>query len=292
MAVNRKNPWILLLKIVVLSLLAVIFAFPVFMIFSKSVMTQGEATSFPPLMWPKDEGVHFRNYLSVVNIFGNTESGLPYMVSYFFNTMLVVVLSTAGVVLSSSFVAFGFCKIRFRGRDVWFMIVLATMMIPSAVTMVPLYVIFSKLQLTNSTTPLWLPLWFGGGALNIFLVKQYMMTLPKEISEAGMIDGAGWFRTFFSLIFPNCLPILVTVGIGAVTGAWNDLQGPLTYISSSEHYTLTMAVSMLSTDTSLNIDNVPATMAACMYLLLPPFLLFMFGQKYFIESVVMSGIKG
>ena len=131
-----------------------------------------------------------------------------------------------------------------------------------------------------------------GGALNIFLIRQYMMTQPKEILEAGMIDGAGYFRQYFSITLPNTVPILVAVGIGAVTGAWNDLQGPLTYISSREKYTLTMAVSMLSTDVSLSINNTSVTMAACMYLLIPPCLLFIFGQKYFIESVVMSSIKG
>ena len=292
MQAKTKNLVFLVVKIVVLAVFAVVFVFPVYMIFSKSIMAQGDATAFPPLLWPGEKGIHFENYTQVFSIFGNNESGMPYMISYFLNTLLVVLLSTIGVLFSSSFVAFGFCKIRFKGRNAMFMVVLATMMIPAAVTMVPLYVIFSALHLTNTTTPLWLPMWFGGGALNIFLVKQYMMTLPKEISEAGMIDGAGYFRQYFSLLLPNSKPILIAVGIGAVTGAWNDLQGPLTYISSNEHYTLTMAVSMLSTDTSLNIANVPATMAACMYLLIPPCLLFIFGQKYFIESVVMSGIKG
>lgn len=292
MAVESKNKLPLIIKIFILFILSIVFIFPVFMIFSKSIMTQGEATNFPPYMWPQKDGIHFENYISVINIFGNNANGIPYMVTYFFNTLLVVVLSTVGVLFSASFVAFGFCKIRFPGRDVVFMIVLATMMIPTAVTMVPLYVIFSTLHMTNTTVPLWLPMWFGGGALNIFLIKQYMMTQPKEISEAGMIDGAGYFRQYFCITLPNTVPILVAVAIGAITGAWNDLQGPLTYISSSENYTLTMAVSMLSTDTSLNIDNVPATMAACMYLLIPPCLLFVFGQKYFIESVVMSGIKG
>ena len=292
MAVQSKNKIPMIVKIFVLSVLAVVFVFPVFMILSKSLMTQREATAFPPLLWPGEGGVHFENYVTVFNIFGNMESGLPYMVSYFFNTLLVVVLSTVGVLFSASFVAFGFCKIKFPGRNVVFMIVLATMMIPSAVTMVPLYVIFSTLHMTNSTVPLWLPMWFGGGALNIFLIRQYMMTQPKEILEAGMIDGAGYFRQYFSITLPNTVPILVAVGIGAVTGAWNDLQGPLTYISSREKYTLTMAVSMLSTDVSLSINNTSVTMAACMYLLIPPCLLFIFGQKYFIESVVMSSIKG
>ena len=292
MAVESKRKLPLIIKIVVLALLSVIFIFPVFMIFSKSIMTQEEAMAFPPMLWPKNGAAHFENYITIINIFGKNKYGMPYMISYFLNTLMVVVLSTIGVLFSASFVAFGFCKIKFPGRDLVFMIVLATMMIPSAVTMVPLYVIFSNLHMTNSTVPLWFPMWFGGGALNIFLIKQYMMTQPKEITEAGMIDGAGYFRQYFSITLPNTVPILVAVGIGAITGAWNDLQGPLTYISSSENYTLTMAVSMLSTDTSLNIDNLPATMAACMYLLIPPCLPFVFGQKYFIESVVMSGIKG
>lgn len=283
----------LALKIVgytVLVLLALVFLFPLYMILVKSLMTQGDAVAYPPYIWPL-EGFRFENYAEVATLLGSTESGLPYMVLYFFNTLWVVVLSTVGVVLSSAVVAFGFTKIRFRGRNAVFMAVLATMMIPSAVTMVPLYVIFSRLHMTNSSTPLWLPLWFGGGALNIFLVKQYMMTLPKEITEAGMIDGAGYLRQMFMIIFPNCAPIFITVGIGAITGAWNDLQGPLTYISDTSGYTLTMAVSVLSTDTAVKAP-VPATMAACIFLLLPPLLLFVFGQKYFIESVVMSGIKG
>ena len=117
-----------------------------------------------------------------------------------------------------------------------------------------------------------------------------------DAAEGNFRGGNDRRRRVFQAVFQHysaqSIPILVVVAIGAITGAWSDLQGPLTYISSRENYTLTMAVSMLSTDTSLNIDNVPATMAACMYLLIPPCLLFIFGQKYFIESVVMSGIKG
>lgn len=290
--IKRSRWWVGLIFYTLFILICLIFIFPVFMILSKSLMTQRQATmTFPALVFPTGK-LHFENYASFFKLFGYTSSGVPYVVNYFFNTLIVVVLSTVGVVFSATLVAFGFCKMKFKGRNAVFMIVLATMMIPSAVTMVPLYVIFAKLQWTNSTLPLWIPMWFGGGALNIFLVKQYMMTLPNEISESARIDGAGYFRQYFSIILPNCIPIMIVIAIGSITGAWNDLQGPLTYISSSEKYTLTLAVSMLSTDSSLAGNNTPATMAACMLLLIPPFALFIGGQKYFIESVVMSGVKG
>lgn len=288
---KKKTWWKALLVYFFLTLFGIVFLFPVFMMVSKSLMTQAEATFYPPFYWSQSPS--FAGYVNFFTFAGyNEDTGFANMFVYLMNTLTVVVLTGIGTILSSTFVAYGFTKMRFPGRNAVFFIVLATMMIPSAVTMVPLYIIYSRLGWTDSLLPLWLPMWFGGGAVNIFLVRQYMLSLPKELNESAAIDGAGQLRQYFSIVMPNCIPIMTVIAIGCITGAWNDLQGPLTYISSQEHYTLTLAVGLIGTGQSGMNEDVPGTMAACTLLLLPPLLLFIFGQKYFIESVVMSGVKG
>lgn len=287
---HRKTWWKSLILYSVLILFAVVFLFPVFMMLAKSLMTQREATVYPPMYWASSPSLE--GYVTFFEFAGYNEAGLSYMFVYLMNTLQVVLFTTVGTLFSSTFVAYGFTKMQFPGRNFVFFVTLATMMIPSAVTMVPLYIIFSNLGWTDSLYPLWVPMCFGGGAVNIFLVRQYMLTLPRELNESASIDGAGPLRQYFTIIMPNCVPIMMVVAIGCITGSWNDLQGPLTYITSQDHYTLTLAVGLIGTGQSGMNENVPGTMAACTVLMLPPILLFIFGQKYFIENVVMSGVKG
>lgn len=289
MTKKKKNRIINIVLYVVLSLLAVIFLFPIFSMIAKSLMSQSETQSLPPLLWSKN--ANFSNYIKVFTIEGSY-NGIPYMVLYLKNTIVLLILTSIGVVFSSAMVAYGFTKIRFPGRDAVFMVVLATMMIPGAVTMVPLYIMFDRLNWLNTLTPLWFPMWFGGGAVNIFLVKQFMRAIPTELNESAYIDGAGNFRQFFYIILPNCIPIMTVVLVGTIIGVWNDLMTPLIYLDTKENWTLAVGVTNLGLGSSGNMEGVPFVMAACTLMAIVPVTLFVFAQKYFIDNISFTGIKG
>ena len=267
---------------------AVIFCFPIFMLVSRSLMTTNEATLVPARFWP--EVAQWKNYTEIFEAVGEY-NGTSYWWLWFKNTVLLELGTISGTVLSSVWVAYGFTRIRFPGRNIVFAIVLGTMMIPSTVTMIPLYTIFSDLHWLNTLHPLIWPMWCGGGAVNIFLVVQYLRTLPKEFNESAEIDGANDFGIFLRIILPSATPILVAVGIGAFVGVWNDLMNPLMYLNTKEMWTLALGVTTLNTSSG-DIGGIPFVFAACVIFSLPPLVLFTVAQKYFIESVVMSGLKG
>lgn len=286
-SVKKRKRMIDALLYLILLFGIVIFCFPIFMLISRSLMTTSEATAVPARFLPKIAQWH--NYADIFAAVGAFE-GVSYWWYWMKNTVLLEVAIITGTVLSSVWVAYGFTKIKFPGRNVVFAITLATMMIPSTVTMIPLYTIFSDLGWLNSLNPLIWPMWCGGGAVNIFLVVQFLRTLPKELNESARIDGANDFSTFFHIILPAARPIMVAVGVGAFVGVWNDLVNPLMYLNTKEMWTLALGVTTLNTNVS-DIGGIPYVFAACVIFSLPPIVLFSVAQKYFIESVVMSGIK-
>lgn len=271
-----------------LVIMAVVFCFPIFMLLSRSLMQTNEATVVPAKFLPTVAQWH--NYKDIFAAVG-VLNGTSYWWLWFKNTVVLEVFIIIGTVFSSVWVAYGFTRIKFPGRNVVFAIVLGTMMIPSTVTMIPLYTIFSDIHWLNTLHPLIWPMWCGGGAVNIFLVVQFMRTLPRELNESAHIDGASEFRIFFRIILPATKPIMMAVGIGAFVGVWNDLVNPLLYLNTKDMWTLALGVSSLNTNVS-EIGGIPFVFAACVIFSLPPIVLFTFAQKYFIESVVMSGIKG
>ncbi len=272
----------------VLTLGAIVFCFPIFMLVSRSLMTTQEATVVPARFWP--EVTQWKNYVDIFEAVGVFE-GVSYWWLWLKNTVVFEVATIAGTVFSSVWVAYGFTRIRFPGRGVVYAVVLGTMMIPSTVTMIPLYTIFSDLGWLNTLHPLIWPMWCGGEAVNIFLVVQYLRTLPKEFNESAEIDGATDFGIFFRIILPSATPIMVAVGVGAFVGVWNDLVNPLLYLNTKEMWTLALGVTTLNTMSS-EIGGIPFVFAACVIFAIPPLVLFTVAQKYFIESVVMSGLKG
>lgn len=272
----------------VLGIGAIIFCFPIFMLVSRSLMTTSESTLVPARFWPAV--AQWKNYGDIFRAVGAYRE-ISYWWYWFKNTVILEACIIAGTVFSSVWVAYGFTRIKFPGRNVVFALVLGTMMIPSTVTMIPLYTIFADLHWLNTLHPLIWPMWCGGGAVNIFLVVQYLRTLPKEFNESAEIDGANDFGIFFRIILPSAVPILVAVGVGAFVGVWNDLVNPLMYLNTKEMWTLALGVTTLNTNSS-EIGGIPFVFAACVIFSLPPLLLFSVAQKYFIESVVMSGIKG
>ena len=269
----------------IMGFLSLVFLFPLFSMVAKSLMLSTEVYELPPKLWP--DNPQWSNYLEALKYSGSLD-GIPYILLYLKNTMLVIVMSAVGVILSASMCAFGFSKIEFPGRDKIFMGVLSTMMIPGIVTMIPLYILYAKVGWINTLLPLWVPLWFGGGGMTIFLVRQYMRTLPIGLTESAMIDGANYWQQYSRIILPNCKPILTVLAIGAFLGPWNDLMNPLLYLNSKEKWTLALGI----TNLGMGQMGVTLVMAACTMMVIVPVLIFLFGQRFFIDSVILTGMKG
>lgn len=211
--------------------------------------------------------------------------------TYFKNSVIVTGLSSLGGVLSASLVAYSFARLRWPGRDLWFGIVLATMMLPGIVTLVPTYVLFAKLHWVNTFLPLIVPAWLGGTPFWIFLLRQFYRGIPMELSEAARIDGASELRIWWQIIMPLSRPVLTAVAIFAFNGAWSDYMKPLIYLSDERKYTLQLGL----TTFQAGGGGVPLwhwMMAASLVVMLPVVIVFFFGQRYFIEGQTLTGLSG
>ena len=213
-------------------------------------------------------------------------------ISYFFNTLKVIGFNIIAVPLSALLCAYGFGRLKFKGRDTVFMIMLSTMMLPAMIVMVPLYVLFARFGWLNTLYPLTLPNIFGGGAINIFLIRQFMRGVPKELDSAAKIDGANSFTVLWKIIFPSTRPIILFIMISVFIGNWNDFTGPLIYLSDEKVYTLGLGIyHKLFGNTSIIVY--PNTqMAAGVSMLIPPIILFFIFQKQLIDGIHISGLKG
>jgi multiple sugar transport system permease protein len=205
------------------------------------------------------------------------------------NTLILAVLTVIGVTLSSSVVAFGFSRIPFPGREALFMLMLSTMMLPGIVTMIPSYILFRELGWIDSLKPLWVPAFFGGGAFNVFLLRQFFRTIPVELDEAAIMDGASWREIYWRVMLPLTGPALTTVALFSFIGAWKDFMGPLIYINSLEKQTLELG---LQTFQTLYGTHWELMMAGAVIVVLPLIVIFFLGQKVFIQGIVMTGLKG
>jgi multiple sugar transport system permease protein len=258
---------------------SLICLFPFYWLLRSSLMNQSDIFVIPPIWFP--------NPLEVSN-YGEALSAIPFG-RYFGNTLLIVVLGIAGIVLSSSLCAYSFARLRWPGRNFIFMVILTSMMMPGAVTLIPQFVGWTKLGATNTFLPLIVPAWFGGGAFNVFLLRQFMSTIPKELDEAALVDGAGLFRIYSSIILPLTVPALVVVGLFSFLNGWNDFMGPLIYLNDERLYTLALG---LQTFKGMYNAQWHLMMAATTIVLLPAIAVFFLGQKYFVEGIVMTGLKG
>ena len=280
----RNQVWRSLLYATV-SLLGVLFMFPFFWTLMSSLKTVPEMYAFPPAWVPARP--QFSNYLRITEV-------VPYG-PWLLNTIVLVSLTTSGTVLTSSMVGFAFSRFEFRGRDILFLLTLGTMMIPSQVTLIPQYILFHRLRWLNTTRPLWVPSWFGGGAFSIFLVRQFVSTIPPELDEAAVIDGAGYFRIFWQIIAPLCRPALATIAVITFIGVWNDFMGPLIYLTSKSKFTIALGLQFFKQGGGQGQEGEPLQhilMAATVVTVLPCLVLFFSVQRFFVRGIVLSGIKG
>jgi len=207
---------------------------------------------------------------------------------YYLNTSFICLMSVVGVTASSTLAAYAFARINFPARSTIFVLVLSTMMLPMQVTLIPLYMIFSKLHWVNSFRPLIVPLFFGD-AFSIFLLRQFFMTIPREYDDAALIDGCSRFGVLFRILVPMIRPAIVVVAIFTFTWAWNDYMGPLIYLNSPKFFTITLGLTRFMGRTSTEVQYLMAMTAVSTIV---PITVFFLTQRYFIQGIVISGIKG
>jgi ABC-type glycerol-3-phosphate transport system permease component len=212
---------------------------------------------------------------------------MPFL-TYYKNTIFLVVLNIIGAMASNSIVAFGFARVRFPGRGILFLLVLSTMMLPGHVTLIPTYVLFSRLGWTNSFKPLIVPTYLGS-AFQIFLLRQFFMTISPELDDAARIDGCGWLGIFGRVILPLARPALGVVAIFTFTGNWNNFFGPLIYLNSPKYYPIALGLQLMREREQTNMQLV---MAMTVVSLIPVITLFFVAQRYFIQGIVITGVKG
>ncbi len=263
--------------------LGIMFMLPFVFAISSSLKTYVEIHEYPPRWIPST--FHWENYPEVFRqvAFGR----------FILNSVVVVVLAGIGQLASATAVAYGFSRFRFPGRDILFLLVLSTMMLPWVVTIIPTFILFKWLDWLNSLKPLIIPAYFGGGAFFIFLLRQFFLTIPVDLDEAAIIDGASRLRILVNIILPLSVPALATVAIFSVLGSWNDFFGPLIFIDDEEKFTVALGLRLFQRTASLGGKPVDQLlMSASIITTLPIVILFFVMQRYFVQGIVMSGIKG
>lgn len=207
---------------------------------------------------------------------------------YLLNTMIVVFFGTIGTVVSCTLVAYGFARFRSKAMPILFLLLLSTIMLPPQVTLIPTFIVFKKIGWYDTLLPLIVPAFFAN-AWDVFLLRQFFMTLPTELDDAARIDGCGPFGILWHIIIPQSYPVLATVTIFSVLYAWNDFYAPLIYLQNQEHWTLALGLQSFN---AVYTNQGNLLMAASALMVIPPILMFFFAQKLFIQGVVISGIKG
>lgn len=272
---TKKNKWEQALVIFIMVAGGVLVSIPFIWMISSSFKPESEVLSIPPTIIPDNPTLD--NY---INLFTNMNFAV-----YLRNTLVIVLFSFLGL-LFNAMAGYGFAKYNFRGRDKVFYIVLATMMIPGQVTMIPVYLLLNAMGLTNTMTGIILP---GlAVAFSIFLFRQFMTTIPDDLIEAARLDGAGEFYIFFRLVMPIAKPIFAVQGILTFIAGWNSFLWPLIIANDESLYTLSVGLSLLQGQYA---NNFALQMAGAAFMVVPIIIIFSFFQKYIVEGFTMSGIK-
>lgn len=259
---------------------SLVFLLPFYMMVSMSLKTEAELATTPAWAWPREPTLD--NFVEVL-----TNPNVSFSL-FLRNTSIITFLSTFGVLISSALVAYGFARVQFVGRDRLFILLLSTMMLPGIVTMIPSFVMFASLGWVNTFYPLIVPAFFGGGAFNVFLLRQFFMGIPRELDEAAILDGASHWVIFCKVIMPLSGAALATVGMFTFMGVWRDFMGPLLYLNDPDLQTLELG---LRTYQTLRSEEWHLLMAASVLVTIPLIIIFFVGQKFFVKGITMTGIK-
>jgi multiple sugar transport system permease protein len=257
------------------------FSLPLLIMVFTSFKSFGEINTYPPTFLPTQWVPG--NYAEAWN-YPNTD--FP---RWTFNTVLIVAATLPGVLVSSSLVAYGFARLKFVGRNMWFLLTIASIMLPPQVTLIPLYILFHQIGWLNTFLPLIVPAWFGGGALNIFLMRQFFLGIPRDLDEAALMDGAGHLMIWWKIYVPLSRPVMVTVALLTTLGIWNDFLGPLIYLTTPDNYTLALGLSRFEGQFVTRADYM---MAISTLMVIPMVIMFIFAQRFIIKGFITSGVKG
>jgi len=257
---------------------AVLLLIPFVWMITSSLKT--DKALFETPFWSIPSPVQWGNYARAFQ-------SLPILL-YARNTLIITALCIVGYMTSGSLVAYAFSRVRWPGRDIWFVVLLGTMMLPLQVTIVPLFVIFRKLHWIDTYYPLVVPAYLTGWPFFIFLLRQFFLSIPQDLSEAARVDGAGHFLIYRTIILPLSKPALATVAIFAFLGHWNDFFGPLIYLSDDSKFTLALG---LMSFLSKHPNEWSLLMAVSVMMLLPTLVVFFFCQRYFVEGITLTGTK-
>lgn len=277
-----RNQMQMLLTYILLTISALIFAFPLFWTVSSSLQTWQELRSFTPHLLPSVP--QWGNYAQVFQ-------SVPFA-RWMGNSFLITAITIPGTILTASLTAYSFARFHYVGKEFWFVLMLGTLMIPSQVTLIPQYVLFFNLKLINTYVPLTIGAWLGGGAFMIFLLRQFIMSIPRDLDEAALMDGATPLRILRSVLLPLMKPALTTVAILQFLNDWNEFFAPFIYLSRTQLFTAAVGLRFF--------QNIPLEtrdprdhllMAAAAVMTIPVITLFAVAQRYFIQGVVLSGLK-
>jgi multiple sugar transport system permease protein len=271
-----------LVTYILLTIAGFFFAFPLYWTASSSLQTWQELRSFNPHLVPQNP--QWGNYAQVFTV-------VPFA-RWMGNSFLIVAITIPGTIITATMTAYAFARFNFVGKNVWFIIMLGTMMIPAVVTLIPQYLLFFQLKLINTYVPLTIGAWLGGGAFMVFLLRQFILSIPRDLDEAATIDGANPFQILWRVIVPLMKPALTTVAILQFLSDWNDFFGPFIYLNRVQLFTAAVGMRFfqyLPLETQDPRDHL--LMAAAAVMTIPVLTLFAMAQRYFISGVVMSGLK-
>ena len=277
-----------ILLYIVVAVGSFIFMFPFLWALVSSGKTAHEIATYPPTWWPRDP--------QFVENYNQIFTDAPFFL-WIWNSTRITVLNVLGTVVSASVVAYSFARFKYPGRDILFFVMLSTMMIPNEVRLIPTYLLFHKLGWVNTIKPLVVPAWFGGGAFNIFLLRQFYMGIPLDLDEAAEIDGAGPLRIFLTVMLPLSKPALGTVAALRFISSWRNFMGPLIYLSDPDKMTAVLGLRYFAQGTtSAQLSAGPPKdhllMAASIVVAAPCLILFFVAQRYFVQGIATTGIKG
>jgi ABC-type glycerol-3-phosphate transport system permease component len=267
---------------------AVVSMVPFFWTVVSSGKAINELYRYPPSFWP-EEPQFIQNYQEIWESY-------PFG-RWFINSFYVTFMALLGTIISATLVAYGFARFRVPGRDAFFFITLATIMLPVEVTLIPTYLLFKEFGWIDTFYPLIVPAWFGGGAFNIFLMRQFILGIPYDLDEAAKLDGASSWRILWQVIVPLCKPAIATMATLGFIGQWNNFLFPLIFLNSEEKYVVAVGLRYLQTAVTQGSAVVSRPqdhllMGAALMVALPCLILFFLGQRYFIQGIVTTGIKG
>lgn len=266
---------------VLMLLFSFVMLYPVLWLVSSSLKPNGEIFTNASSLIPNE--CTLEHYVIGWKGFGNYTFG-----NFFINSLFVAIVSSVGMVASSAFVAFGFARIKFKGRQFWFVLMIITMMLPGQVMMIPRFVLFNSFGWVGTYLPMTLPSFFGSG-FNIFLIMQFIRGIPRDMDEAATIDGCSWYGIFLKIMLPLIVPSLVTVGVLTFIGSWEDFMGALLYLNKPSMYTVAYALKMFNDSSQTDYG---ATFAMSALSLIPVLTLFFFFQKNLVEGISIQGLKG